>query len=137
MSSSKSRNLPVLIARIVLGLIYFIFGLNFYLHFIPNSGQPEGKAAAFLGGLFQSGYLFPLIKTIEVIAGAFLLLGFYTPLVLVVLMPISLNIFLFHSFLEPSGFAVGLSGLIIFLQLYLAWAYRNQYRQLFVARAAL
>jgi len=137
MSTSKSRNLPVLTARIALGLIYFVFGLNFFLHFIPNSGQPEGKAAAFLGGLFQSGYLFPVLKTVEVIAGVLLLLGFYTPLVLVILMPISLNIFLFHSFLEPSGFAIVLSGFIIFLQLFLAWVYRNQYRQLFVARPAL
>jgi putative oxidoreductase len=137
MSTKKTIHLPVLAARILLGLIFFIFGLNFFLHFIPNAAQPEGKAAAFLGGLFQTGYIFQLIKTIEVLAGAFLLLGLYVPLVLVVLMPISLNIFLFHSILEPGGMSVSISSLILLLQFFLAWHYRSYYKQLFIAKPAL
>jgi hypothetical protein len=117
-----------------LGLIYFVFGLNYFLHFIPNSGQPEGKAAAFVGGLFQSGYFFPELKLIEVIAGGLLLLGFYTPLVLVILMPITLNILLFHSILEPGSFPIGLSVLMLLLQLFLAWNYRDHFRPLFRSR---
>jgi putative oxidoreductase len=124
-------------ARIILGLIYFVFGLNFFFHFIPAGAQPSGKAAAFLGGLFQSGYLFQLIKVIEITAGALLLMGRYVPLVLVVLMPISLNIFLFHSVLEPTGAALVISSLILVLQLFLAYRYQRYYRQLFIAKSAL
>jgi uncharacterized membrane protein YphA (DoxX/SURF4 family) len=137
MESSKSSNIPVLIARIILGLIFFVFGLNFFLHFIPNNVQPEGKAAAFLGGLFQSGYIFPLIKVIETICGALLLANRYIALVLVIVMPISINILLFHSVLQTGGMPITISVLIIISQLYLAWAYRDYYKQLFIARPAL
>ena len=137
MSSSKSTNISILIARIILGFIFFIFGLNFFFHFIPSNSQPEGKAAAFLGGLFQSGYIFPLIKVIEIVAGALLLINRYVALVLIVLMPISINILLFHSVLEPGGTPTTISVLIIVTQLFLAWSYRNSYKQLFLAKPAL
>jgi putative oxidoreductase len=130
-------HMSMLIARIILGLIFFIFGLNFFFHFIPNNVQPEGRAAAFLGGLFQSGYIFPLIKVIETLAGILLLANRYVPLVLVILMPISINILLFHSVLEPGGTPIAISLLIIVTQLFLAWSYRNSYKQLFLARPAL
>jgi putative oxidoreductase len=132
-----STKTTVLIARILLGLIYFVFGLNFFLHFIPQGSSPTGNAGAFVGGLFQSGYLFPLIKVIEVVCGALLLFGRYIPLVLIVLMPISINIFLFHTILLPGAAPVTISFLIIISQLYLAWCYRSYYKQLFVAKATL
>jgi putative oxidoreductase len=136
MSSSTAPKISLIIARIVLGLIFFIFGLNFFLHFIPNNSLPEGKAAAFLGGLFQSGYIFPIIKVIETISGILLLANRYVALVLVVLMPISINILLFHSVLEPGSMPITISLLIIATQLFLAWNYRNSYKQLFIARPA-
>ena len=137
MSSSNTTNVSVTVTRILLGLIYFIFGLNFFFHFIPSGAAPDGKAGAFLGGLFQSGYIFPLIKIIEVIAGTLLLFGRYIPLVLVVLMPISINILLFHSILEPGTMPITISLIIIVCQLFLAWVYRDYYKQLFIARPAL
>jgi putative oxidoreductase len=137
MPLSKSLNVSVLVARILLGLIFFIFGLNFFFHFIPNNSQPEGRAAAFLGGLFQSGYLFPLIKVIEVLSGIFLLSGLFIPLVLIVLMPISINILLFHSILEQGAMPISISALILISQIWLAWNYRDYYRQLFIVRPAL
>ena len=137
MSTAQSTKIPVLIARIILGLIYFVFGLNFFFHFIPQGPVPTGTAGAFLGGLFQSGYLFPLIKAIEVVCGALLLLGIYIPLILIVLMPISVNILLFHAILEPGGAPISISLLVIISQLYLAWAYRGYYKQLFIHKASL
>src|SRR5262245_6897618 len=124
MSVQHSTQIRVIIARVILGLIYFVFGLNFFLHFIPAVALPEGRAASFLGGLFQSGYIFPLIKVIEVAAGILLLAGWFVPLVLVVLMPISINILLFHSILEPGVFPILISLLIVSSQIYLAWKYR-------------
>ena len=132
-----STKTTVLIARIILGLIFFVFGLNFFLNFIPAQPAPTGNAGAFMGGLFQSGYLFPFIKVTEVVCGALLLFGRYIPLILIVLMPISINIFLFHTILLPGAAPVTISLLIIISQLYLAWCYRNYYKQLFVAKATL
>ena len=122
-------------ARVVLGLIYFVFGLNFFLQFLPPQPQPEGVVAAFTGGLFQSGYFFPFLKGIEVIAGVLLLIGFFVPLTLVVLAPISVHILLFHAVLVPAGTPMGI--VILALNLYLAWVYRDHFKPLFERKASL
>ena len=132
--STKIKSVSVVAARVVLGLIYFIFGLNFFLHFLPTPPSSGGVADAFLGGLFQSGYFFPMLKSIEVVLGAFLLIGLFVPLALVVLMPISLNILLFHAFLAGNA-TMGI--VIVLLNLYLAWAYRDYYKPLFNRKASV
>jgi len=137
MQTQNSNYRYVQLARIALGLIYFIFGLNFFFHFIPGSAQPGGRAAAFIGGLFQSGYLFPLLKVVEVVSGAMLILGFFTPLVLVILMPITLNILLFHTVLAAGGLPTGLSIFMMAAHIFLAWSYREHYKHLFLPRPAL
>ena len=131
--STKIKSLSVVIARVLLGLIYFVFGLNYFIPFIPAQPAPTGVVAAFTGGLFQAGYFFPFLKGIEVILGAFLLAGIFVPLTLVALVPITINILLFHVFLAPEGSAVGI--VLIVLEIYLAWAYRNYFRPLFESKA--
>lgn len=133
--STKIKSASVIAARAVLGLIYFVFGLNFFLHFLPMPPSAGGVADAFLGGLFQSGYFFPMLKSIEVVLGAFLLIGLFVPLVLVILMPISLNILLFHVFLTPGHATMGI--VIVLIHLYLAWAYRDYYKPLFNRKASV
>lgn len=132
--STKIKSVSVVAARVVLGLIYFVFGLNFFLHFIPTPPSAGGVADAFVGGLFQSGYFFPMLKSIEIVLGAFLLIGLFVPLSLVVLMPISLNILLFHAFLAGNA-TMGV--VIVLLNLYLAWAYRDYYKPLFNRKASV
>ena len=133
--STKTKSIIVISARVVLGLIYFVFGLNFFLQFLPPQPHPEGVVAAFTGGLFQSGYFFPVLKGIEVVAGALLLIGFFVPLALVVVFPISVQILLFHVILAPAGAPMGI--IIIALNLYLAWVYRDHYKPLFERKASL
>lgn len=130
--STKIKSISVIVARVILGLIYFVFGLNFFLQFIPTPPQTAGPADSFVGGLFQAGYFFPFLKSVEVILGAALIVGAFVPLVLVILMPISLNILLFHAFLTDNA-TMGI--VILALQLYLAWAYRDYYKPLFKSRA--
>jgi hypothetical protein len=120
------------IARVVLGLVFFVFGLNGFLHFIPQPPPPEG-AAAFFGAMMATGYFIPLLKSVEVIAGALLLANRFVPLALTVLAPIVVNIVFFHAFLAPSGIAVAL--VVLALEVYLAWAYRAAYRTVLVAQA--
>lgn len=133
--SSKTKTVLALIPRMLLGLIYFVFGLNFFFPFLPEQRHPEGAAGAYLGGLLQSGYFFPLLKSVEVIAGLLLLIGSFVTLALVVLAPISLHILLFHTVLAPAGAPIGI--LILVLHIYLAYAYRDQYKALFVRKPAL
>lgn len=132
--SAKIKSISVVSARLVLGLIYFVFGLNFFLHFLPTPPSTGGPAESFTTGLFLSGYFFPFLKGLEVMLGALLLLGAFVPLVLVVLMPISLNILLFHLFLTDNPI-MGI--VIVALQLYLAWSYRSYYKPLFTRKASV
>ena len=122
-------------ARVLLGLVFFTFGLDGFLHFVPQpdpSTMPPG-AVALAGAFVASGYMFPLIKGTEVVVGALLLANRFVPLALVLLAPVMLNIFLFTAFLAPSGIAMPI--VLVALQLVLAWTHRRAYRPILTARA--
>jgi len=133
--STKIKSVSAISARVLLGLIYFVFGLNFFFHFLPTPPAGGGVADAFTGGLFQSGYFFPMLKGSEVVLGALLLIGLFVPLALVVLMPISVNILLFHAFLTPGNTLMGI--VIVLIHVYLARAYRDYYKPLFIRRTSI
>ena len=120
------------VTRVLLGLVFFVFGLNFFLHFIPQPPPPPA-AAAFAGALFASGYFFVMLKVIEVASGALLLANRFVPLVLTILAPIVVNIVAFHLFLEPSGLPVAV--VVLALEIANAWFYRDAFRSVVVARA--
>ena len=94
------------IARYLLGLIFFVFGLNGFLHFIPQP-PPPGVAGQFLGALFVSNFLI-VVFLLEIIPAVLLLINRYVPLALVLLGPVIVNIFLFHAFMAPSGLPLAL-----------------------------
>jgi uncharacterized membrane protein YphA (DoxX/SURF4 family) len=127
------RYLPTA-ARLFLGLVFTVFGLNFFLHFLPMPAAPP-RAAAFAGALFASGYFFQLLKTTEVVAGVLLLTGRFVPLALAVLAPIVINIVGFHLFLEPSGLPVPLA--MLAAEIFLAWSYRAAFASMLHARTPL
>ena len=93
--------------------------------------MPE-KVMTFVGALMQTGYMFPLIKGTEVLAGALLLANRFVPLALVLLAPVVVNIVAFHLFLDPSSLATAL--VVLALEIYLAWSYRRAYSPLLTAR---
>jgi putative oxidoreductase len=115
------RKLP-LIARILMGLIFVIFGLNGFLNFIPTPPEMPEKLTAFTTGMLATGYFFPFLKGMEVLCGLLLLSGRFVPLALVVLAPIITQIFLVHLFLAPSGLPVALvlGGLEIYLAFFVS-----------------
>jgi uncharacterized membrane protein YphA (DoxX/SURF4 family) len=121
-------------ARLFLGLVFTVFGLNFFLHFIPQPPAPP-HAAAFAGALFASGYFFPLLKVTEIAAGLLLLGGFFVPLALTVLAPIIVNIIGFHLFLEPASLPLPLA--VLAAEVYLAWSYRAAFAPMLHARTPL
>lgn len=119
-------------ARVVLGLIFVVFGLNFFLGFLPEQPTPPEGAQAFLGGLAASGYIFPVIKTIEVAAGIALLTNRFVPLALTLLAPIIFNIAAFHFLLAP---AYAMPLFLIALELYLAWTHRAAFAPMLRAKS--
>jgi len=119
-----------LIIRIILGIIYLVFGLDYFLHFIPYQPMHTGKAAALKDGLMGTGYIYPMMKSIQIIGGISLLINRYAPFFAVVLFPISLNVFLFHTILVPSGLLMGV--FLLVPNLFLGYAYRQYYKGLFI-----
>lgn len=93
--------IAALISRVLLGLIFLVFGLNLFLHFIKMP-PPEGQAGAFFGALFVSGYIYP-IAVLQVVGGLLMLSGRFIPLGLTLLGPVIVNIVLFHICLDPKG----------------------------------
>ena len=93
-----------LIARLLLGLIFTVFGLNGFLHFIPLP-PPSGIAGQYMGALFVSHYL-TIVFALELIGGVLLLANRYVPLALTLLGSILVNVLLFHALMAPEGLPI-------------------------------
>jgi len=116
------------VARILMGAAFVVFGLNGFLHFLPDPELPP-EAGALLGAFVKSGYLMKLVKATEVVGGALVLTGVAVPFALVLLAPILVNIFLFHLVLAPAG--IGPAAVLGACELVLAWHHRRSFRGLF------
>jgi hypothetical protein len=117
------------IAKTVMSFIYLLYGLNYFFHFF-HAILPPGKAGDFEGGLIRSGYFFEYMKGMQIAAGIFLFTNRYVPLILVVMFPVSMNIFLFHIFLLAKGIVV--ATVLITANTFLLYAYRKYYLRLLV-----
>lgn len=106
------------IARILLGLMFTVFGLNGFLHFIPMGPQPSGAAGQFIGALASTHYLH-FVFAVQVISGVLFLIGRYVRLALMLIGPVIVNILLFHATLEPHGIAMGLFAAALWLLLFI------------------
>jgi putative oxidoreductase len=102
-----------LITRILLGLIFLVFGLNGFFHFIPMP-PPVGTAGQFMGALFVSHYLV-VVFLLQLIPAILLLLNRYVPLALTLLAPIIVNIFFFHALMAPSGLPLALIVILLWI----------------------
>lgn len=127
-----SRHLPTA-ARILLGLAFTVFGLNFFLHFLPQPAI-EPAAGAFVGALVAGKYL-TVVKVIEVVAGVALLANVFVPLSLALLAPPLVGIVVFHAVYAPSGLI--LPFILVALEVYLAWAYRSAFAPMLQSRTAV
>jgi len=119
-------------ARVLLGLIFVVFGLNGFFNFIPAPELSE-SAGALMGAFVTTGYFMIVVKLVEVISGLMILTGKYLPLGLILLAPVSVHILFFHIFLDQAGLPMAI--FIIVMQLFLAWAYRDSYRGVLQANA--
>jgi len=120
-------------ARVVLGLFFFVSGIIGLLKLasFPASTPQAGK---FIDALIQTGYLFPTLMAIQTACGALLMLGFFVPLVLLVLAPIVVNIVLYQVFLNPSPLGLLLGFVPLLLEAGLAYVYRAAFVALFQIR---
>jgi putative oxidoreductase len=124
--------IAVLIARILLGLLFLVFGLNGFLNFIPVGQLPSGLAGQFVTALLQSHYV-QVVCAFEVAGGALLLINRYVPLGLTLLGPIIVNILLYHLLLFHMG--VGIAVVVAILWGIVAFYHRQSFAGLFVQKS--
>jgi uncharacterized membrane protein YphA (DoxX/SURF4 family) len=122
--------IAVTVARILLGLVFFVFGLNGFLHFMPNP-PPTPAAGAFFGALIGTGYMFGLIFGAQVLGGLLLLVNVAVPFALVLLAPVIVNIIAFHIYLSPVPMQLAIAFIVAALELVLVWYYRANFAPLF------
>ena len=125
--------IAVVIARILLGLPFLVFGLNHFLGFLADAGEHSEEGARFLEALTDSRYLFPVAKVCEVFSGACLLSGRFMPLGLIVLTPVLVNIVGYHMFLDTQG--LPMAGFLVLLHGFLTWAYWTHFKGVLVGSA--
>src|SRR5207253_10117845 len=124
-SSHHARmKIATIIARVLLGLIFFVFGSNAFLHFLPMPPLPQGVTGEYLHAFFASGYVY-VIGGLQVLAGLLLLVGRFVPLGLTLLGAIIFNIWAFHLLMAPEGLPPAV--VVTILELFLVWRYRGAF----------
>jgi uncharacterized membrane protein YphA (DoxX/SURF4 family) len=113
-----------IIARILLGLIFVLFGSNGFLHFLPMPPLPQGVTGEYLHAFFASGYVY-VISGFQVAGGLLLLIGRFVPLGLTILAAIIVNIWAFHLLMAPEGLPPAV--VVTILELFLVWSYRDRF----------
>jgi uncharacterized membrane protein YphA (DoxX/SURF4 family) len=116
-----------LAARLLLGLIFFVFGLNNILHFI-HMPLPTGDALTWFGIMMGHGWI-TFVGVIMVIGGLLLLVGRFVPLALTILGPVVVNILLYHALLWPHGAALAI--IVALLEILLLIVYHRSFASLF------
>jgi uncharacterized membrane protein YphA (DoxX/SURF4 family) len=128
-----------LIARILFGLAFTVFGLNgvlmsvFGKAFMPPPKEMPEAAASFFQALTNTKFMLPLIGGVQLVSGLMILTGVMTPLGLALLAPIVVNIVLYHHYVDPSG--LGIAYVVLALELFLAYAYGPAFRGVLDPRA--
>ena len=121
-----------LIARILLGLVFFIFGLNGFLHFIHTPTHP-GPAGQFLGAMSASHYSY-VVFAVQFIAGVLLLVNRFVPLAVVLLGAELANILTFHITMAPESAASAVVATILWL--IVVYDVREALKPLFVSKVS-
>jgi hypothetical protein len=113
-------------ARLLLGLVFLVFGLNGFLKFMPQPKSLPDGVVALLGAMINSGYMIQLVSGTQVLVAVLLLTNLFVPLALVMIAPVIVHILAFHIFLQPAGIVPGL--IVLALEVYLVYSYRSAYR---------
>ena len=98
----EARDVPIVLAKVILSVSFIVFGANGFLHFLPLPPPESQSARSFLGVLMSTGY-FSVVKALEILGGALVLSGRLAPLGLLILGPILVNIALYDLLMDPKG----------------------------------
>jgi uncharacterized membrane protein YphA (DoxX/SURF4 family) len=125
------RRIAPAIVRVLLGLMFLLFGLDGFLNFIPKPKEMPAEIATVTSGLIKGGYM-TVVAWTEVIVAVLLLTNCFVPLALALLAPVVVGILTFHIAVAPQTIGPGI--VILLMELYLAWAYRGAFKPMLHAK---
>ena len=120
-------------ARLLLGLLFVVMGLNGFLLFMPPppAGSIPPNAAAFSGAMFASHYMY-MTSAVQLLCGLLLFVNRFVPLAIVVLAGVLVNILTFHITMWPQTL-FPLPVIAVLLWFLTAWPLRDRFSALFAA----
>lgn len=121
------------IVRVLLGLMFLVFGLNGFLNFIPAPKDLPPDLVTVSTGLMKGGYM-TVVSATEILVALLLLTNLFVPLALALLAPIVVGIITFHIAIAPATIVPGI--VVLVMELYLAWAYRGAFRPMLQAKVS-
>ena len=122
------------ISRYLLGAMFTLFGLNGFLHFLPQQLPPSPLAQQFITAAFASHYM-TVVFAVQLVAGVLLLAGRFVPLALAMLAPVLVNILDFHITMNPEGIGPGLVATLLWFVLF--FRYRSNFAEVFKPSATI
>jgi hypothetical protein len=116
------------ISRHLLAFVFIVFGLNGFMHFIPQPPPPSELAQQYFTVLFKSHYL-AFVFGLQLTAGVLFLSRRTVPLALTIAGPLIVNILLFHALMDPAGIVPGLVVTALWSVVY--WQFRAAFFGIF------
>jgi len=133
-SGKKSvSRIATAIVRVLLGVMFLVFGLNGFLNFIPQPKDIPPEIMSVMSGLMKAGYM-TVVSGAEVLIAVLLLSNRFVPLALAMLAPIVVGIITFHIAMAPSTIGPGIA--VLLMELFLIWSYRGAFRPMLRVKTA-
>jgi uncharacterized membrane protein YphA (DoxX/SURF4 family) len=129
--SKSAGRYATAVVRVLLGLMFLVFGLNGFLNFMPAPKDMPTEIMTVMGALIKAGYM-QVVSGAEVIIAVMLLTNRFVPLALALLAPIVVGIITFHIAMQPATIGPGI--VVLLMELYLAWSYRGAFRPMLRAK---
>jgi len=109
----NTQKIVFMSAKILLGILMIIFGLNKFLGFIPVEPPADEIAQSFLGAMFTT-YLFKVVAITEIIGGLMLFIHRTAFIGTLILFPVIFNIVAFHLAHDMPGNGIWLGPTLLF-----------------------
>ena len=119
----RAMKIATTILRLLFGLAFTVFGLNFFFNFIKQP-PPTGLALDYFKVMAASHYLY-VIGALQLLCGLLLLIGKFVPLALTILAGMIFNILCIHLLMAPEGLPMAL--VFAAVELFLIWSYRDRF----------
>src|SRR6476661_6490893 len=110
-----------IIARYLIAFIFIVFGLNGFLHFLPQPPPQSEMVKQYVTVMVASHYLM-FVFAFQLMAGVLFLFRRTVPLALIIAGPLIVNILLFHALMDPGGIVPGLVVTALWFVIY--WHFR-------------